>query len=74
MLLQNAVDMLYVVNRRKLLLNVGMDCFLVTAGVQVGLVKCLIEVNSRKTSFRRLGIFPSSDRTGRKKSTYCFSR
>jgi hypothetical protein len=28
-----------------------MDCLLVTTGVQVGLVKCLIEVNFRKHRF-----------------------
>jgi hypothetical protein len=60
--------MLCVVDRRKLLLNVGVDCLLVTAVVRVGLVKCLIEVNSRKTPFRRQGIFPSSNRAERKKS------
>jgi len=65
---------LYVVKRRKLLLIVGMDCLLVTTGVQVGLVNCLIEVNSGITSFRRLDLFPSSDRARRKRSIYCFSR
>lgn len=49
-----------------LLINVGVDCSLVITGVQVGLVKCLIDVNSRKTQFRSRGLFPSSDRTGRK--------
>jgi hypothetical protein len=66
--------MLYVVNKTKLILDVGKDCLPVTTGVQVGLVKCLIEVNYRKTPFRRLGLFSSSDRTARKKSTYCFSK